>query len=508
MSNRRFGCLSGAGVSVQGVTWQPTSRRRPTLSNINLDIEPGQRVLLAGPSGSGKSTLLRALAGLLLSAGHGELTGTITVGGQPVGAQPGRVGLLLPDPGAAVVAATCGRDVAFGPENRAVPRAEIWRQVRDALAEARFPYDVGRATAALSGGELQRLALAGTLVLGSEVILLDEPTSMLDPDTAGSVRASLQHSIADRGVTAVIVEHRLDPWLDFVDRLIVMGPGGHIIADGEPRLVLADQATTLTELGVWVPGAAPPELPDIPAELVAPAHAAEGMLLKALDLGVQLRPGWASRDRTPVAALDGVDATVTGGRTLAITGSSGAGKSTLLGALAGLVTPSSGTLIARPEWDAGRRRGPVRWRSRDLAARLAWMPQLPEVGVVAKTVYDEALATTRALDRNEKVAGHRATDLLEVLGLSHLAGASPYHLSGGEQRRLMAVAALTHGPNCLLLDEPTVGQDRLTWAALLGVCRAATDAGAGIALSTHDQTAVEAVADDRLRLHGGREVAT
>jgi energy-coupling factor transporter ATP-binding protein EcfA2 len=189
---------------------------------------------------------------------------------------------------------------------------------------------------------------------------------------------------------------------------------------------------------------------------------------------------------------------------LAVTGASGSGKSTLLGLLAGLDRPDDGEVRAGPALATQQGSAPWAWRSLDLAARLAWVPQRPEHGVVTHTVRDEVLAGSRALSRPEGEAVARADALLEVFGLSALSGASPYHLSGGEKRRLMVAAALAHGPAGVLLDEPTVGQDRRTWAVVTGACRAAAAAGAGAAMATHDTGAVRAVTDRELALSEGR----
>jgi len=176
---------AGARVEVRALTWRPAGRRRPVLDGFDLTIEPGQRVLLAGPNGSGKSTLLRAIAGLLLTAETGDLSGTVRIDGCAPQARPGQVALLLQDPSSATVAERVGRDVAFGPENLGLERREIWRRVHAALEAVGFPYDVDHPTGALSGGESQRLALAGALAMEPQVVLLDEPTSMLDPQAAG-----------------------------------------------------------------------------------------------------------------------------------------------------------------------------------------------------------------------------------------------------------------------------------------------------------------------------------
>jgi len=491
---------------VRGLTWRPAGRRTPVLADLDLRIEPGERVLLAGPSGAGKSTLLRALAGLLLTAEVGDLSGTVSVDGAHPREHPGRVGLLLQEPAAAVVASRVGRDVAFGLENTLVPRDRMPTLVRDALDGARFPYDGARSTQALSGGEAQRLALAGTLALQPRVLLLDEPTSMLDEQSAAAVREAILSAVRRTGATLVVVEHRLDPWLEHVDRCVVLDARGTIRADGPPSRVLEP---ALAAEGIWVPGAGPPAPAPVRAELVAPRHClplGEAVTV-ARGVSVPHRQPFARRASGP-PALAGVSASVEAGRGLALTGPSGAGKSTLLAVLAGLQEISAGRAEVAPAFAGRRGRDVVRLSSRELARALSWVPQTPEHGLVRTVVLDELLATATALGLPVARARARALSLLEALGMSHLGSARTHHLSGGEQRRLVVAASLVHGPSAVLLDEPTVGQDRRTWAAVMGLCASAVSAGAGVAVATHDETAAGCIErfGERVALRGGRVV--
>src|SRR5665811_1783268 len=191
--------VQGALVEVRDLTWRPFGRREPVLAGISLRIEAGSRVLLAGPSGSGKSTLLRALAGVLTTTETGDLTGSVLIDGSP--SARSSVALMMQDPGDALVAGRVGRDVAFGPESFGMPRAQIWSRVRSALASVGFPYDEDHATKALSGGEAQRLALAGVLALTPSLVLLDEPASMLDPSSAAVVRRAILSAVRTSGAT-------------------------------------------------------------------------------------------------------------------------------------------------------------------------------------------------------------------------------------------------------------------------------------------------------------------
>jgi energy-coupling factor transport system permease/ATP-binding protein len=494
----------GADVQVDGLTWTPIRRRVPTLADVSLRIAAGDRVVVAGPSGAGKSTLLRALAGLLQTADHGDVEGSVTVAARRAGEVPGNVALLLQDPTAAVVAETAGRDVAFGLENRRVPRGQIWPAVERALRDARFPYDVDRRTSALSGGELQRLALAGCLALGPRLLLLDEPTSMLDPVAAESVRAAIRQAVSERGMTLVVVEHRLEPWLDFADRLVVLD-AGRVVADGRPDDVIKARGDSLAASGVWIPRAAPPQPDGFDSTSPSPARRVEGVVVASEQLTVSLQAGLVDR-RTRHLAVREVDSAVKAGEALALTGASGAGKSTLLAALGGVIRPTAGRVQASAALATRRGRSPFRWTSRELASRLAWAPQAAEQAVVAKTVRDEVRAAGRAIGMRTERLDPRADALIDQLGLGHLVDASPYHLSGGEQRRLMVAAALAHGPSAILLDEPTVGQDRRTWAAVVGALEAARDAGAGVAVATHDDLVVDALSAEVIELRDGRRV--
>ncbi|MBD3785156.1 MAG: ABC transporter ATP-binding protein, partial [Micrococcales bacterium] len=218
-------------VEVEDLTWRPYGRREPVLREVRLTLRPGERVLLAGPSGAGKSTLLRALTGLLGSAEAGELTGSVTLDGAPPGSRPGATGLVLQEPGSGVVAATVGRDVAFGLENVGAPRELMPDRVTAALAAVGLgdlPLDTP--TSALSGGQTQRLALAGTLALDPSLVLLDEPTAMLDPASAAEVRAAVAGMLDRKPRTLVVVEHVLGPWVELVDRLVVLSADGRVVA--------------------------------------------------------------------------------------------------------------------------------------------------------------------------------------------------------------------------------------------------------------------------------------
>ncbi len=435
------------------------------VTGLDVRVDPGERVMLLGPSGAGKSTLLHALVGALGTTLSGDLTGSVEVGGV--------VGFVPQAPGDAVVAERIGRDVAFGPENRALPRPEIWSRVDRALADVGLPYGREHPTAALSGGELQRLALAGALAVAPDVLLLDEPTSMLDPDHAASVREAVRATVGARGATLLVVEHRMGPWLDLVDRVLVLGRDGTLLADVAPDVLERDHVEAMGRLGLWMPGLPALRPLEVDPRLVAPAGPATPVV--AQDLVVELTSR-SMRGVTRTRALDGVHARLDPGRLTAVTGPSGAGKSTLLAALGGLLEPTSGRVSPSRH----------RLRSRELAAQVGWSSQVPEHGFVAATVREEVALTAGRTGRTVDVDA-----LLDVVGLGALASTHPVRLSGGEQRRVSMLTAVAHRPELVLLDEPTVGQDRDTWAAVVGLALAAAGQGAVVATATHDADVVD-----------------
>jgi energy-coupling factor transport system ATP-binding protein len=448
-------------------------------------------VLLVGPSGSGKSTLLRGLAGLLLTADAGDLSGSVTVDGTEPQAQPGMVGLVLQEPGAGVVASSLRRDVAFGLENVRMPRQDMAAPVADVLGSVGLQMDPDASTSTLSGGELQRLALAGALAMSPQVLLLDEPTAMLDPENAATVRHVVDQVVRDRGLTTVVVEHRLGPWVDLVDRIVVLDGCGAVVADGPPARVLDLQGAALAAQGIWVPGHPDPEPLDLgdlfgvssPSSPSSPVPAGEvAVAAREATLRHTSRP--LNRPPRVTTAFCDVDVAVRAGQSTALVGPSGSGKSSLLSVLGGLVPPTEGEVVAHPSLGEGP---PSTWGSVDLARAVAWVPQSAASTVIARTVIDEVLTTARAVGLDESVSRPRAEAVLDRLGLAQVQHVDPRQLSGGEQRRLAVAAAVIHHPAVVLADEPTVGQDRLTWAAVMGVLLSLREAGSALVVTTHDE---------------------
>ena len=521
-----------AAVTARGWGWRHAGRPRPAVSGLDLDIRPGERVLLLGPSGAGKSTLLHALAGVLGDSASGasgpagdsgdaedsDETGSLLIDGAVPRAQRGRAGLVQQDPETQVVLSRLGDDVAFGAENLSVPAAEIWPRVREALDDVglgRLPLD--HPTSALSGGQKQRLALAGILAMRPGLLLLDEPTANLDPAGVLEVRDAVGRCLDKTGATLVVVEHRVAVWKDLVDRIVVLQPGSAalnsaVLLDGPPDQVLAEARDMLIGAGVWVPGY-------VPATRTRTAPASGQLLLAADGLAVSrerprragLREGFRAIAPHPVQS--GIATEVRAGEALTITGQNGSGKSTLALTLAGLLRPVAGTVTASTGLSspaAGHSSGrsadrlsrgagtdPYRWKAQQLIARIGTVFQEPEHQFVTGRVLDELMFGPRHLGYGEE----RVDELLERLRLTELVEANPYTLSGGEKRRLSVATVLAAHPQVLILDEPTFGQDANTWAELASFLSELLDAGTAVVSVTHDAEFTAVLGGTELRLH-------
>ena len=472
---------AGARVCARGWGWRHAGRKNAALSDVDLDIAPGERVLVLGPSGSGKSTLMGGLAGLLGGAEEGEATGTLTVDGVAPAEARGRVGLLMQDPEAQVVLARVGDDVAFGMENLGVAREEIWPRVENSLEAVGLSVPLDHSTTELSGGQKQRLALASILAMGSGLLLLDEPTANLDPSGVAEVRAAVEKVVERTGATVVVVEHRVDVWASLVDRVIVVADGA-IAADGPLDEVLEQQGDALRERGIWLPG------DDVAAEVgpapeVPPASSEAAPIARVTDLTI----GYDAA--APVRS--GIDLTIERGVSTCIVGANGAGKSTFALTLAGLLPPLEGAVEV--ETSDGSAGDPHEWSSKQLLGRMSMVFQEPEYQFLAATVAEELAIGPRAAGMTDEEIAPLVDEHLEALGLTKLARANPMTLSGGEKRRLSVATALISAPELLILDEPTFGQDRGTWLGLVRLLRAALERGVTLVSITHDPAFVAAM---------------
>lgn len=524
--------------------YRPALRWQWAVRHLSLTIDAGERVLLMGASGIGKSTILQAAAGLLGTSrgawaddaddkglpsqravsldarpdedgGIGE--GSIFIDGKPPTESIGRCGLVLQDPEAQTVFERTADNVAFGPENMGVERSRITQRVHTAMEETGLgSVQWHRQAAHLSGGQAQRLALAGVLSMRPDALLLDEPASMIDPAGVWSLVHAIRTVLDAENPTMLLVEHKADEWLDIITRVVVLGSDGGstaIAADGAPDDVFGGHLQELDDLGVWVPqryrkkpylnakdakdigihtaagstAMGSPAAPDASAD--RPVLSAD-IALTAEDLAI----GYNS---IPIA--EHISCAFRSGEITALTGDNGSGKSTLALTLAGLLEPVSGTVTAgrRVQGDLGSS-DPAGWGSPDLAQRIQYVFQNPEHQFAAGTVLGEVLLSIGSEPQGSAAA--KAHSLLERYGLDGLSAANPYTLSGGQKRRLTVAAALAAEPEVLILDEPTFGQDRKTWEYMVDMISGLRDQGKCIVVVTHDEEFIERIGARVIRL--------
>lgn len=470
--------MSDPALRLRRFSYRYPGAGAPALRDVDLTVEPGEMVLLAGRSASGKSTLLRAGCGLVPHFHGGDVAGEAAVGGLDLrdhgpAELGGVVGLVAQDPEAQVVSATVRGELELPPEIRGEPPSAAARAVEEVALALGIAGLLDRSTATLSGGELQRVALAAALVGRPGLVLLDEPTSQLDPVAGDELIGVLRRLNEEWGTAVVIAEHRIERCLAAADRVVAMAEG-RIAFDGEPggyqEWALEADAALATPLARMFDGAGlrppPVSVKDArrrlparePAAALAvapeaPAAAGDATALRAKRLWVSLAAGDGERD-----VLRDVSVEIQPGELVALMGRNGAGKTTLLRAIAGMVATARGTAEAPGGW--------------------ALVPQAPGDLLVRERVGDE-------------LPGVAGRESLAAVGLAGAADSDPRELSGGERQRLALAIAMagrsgTRLPGLVCMDEPTRGMDTARKHELADRLRELAGCGAAVLIATHD----------------------
>jgi len=506
-------------ITFQQVSYTYPAAKRPALRDVNLHLPEGAFTLVMGPSGAGKSTLLRCINGLVPHFSGGELEGNLAVDRlDPVQATPQvmsqHVGFVFQDPEAQFVVDRVEGEIAFALENAALPRQEMRVRVEEALDLLDLAPLRDRRLETLSGGERQRVAIAAALALRPHILVLDEPTSQLDPKSAEDVLHALVRLNADLGLTIVLAEHRLERVLPFVDYLVYLSETGSVVAAGPPRQVLhrLELLPPLVALGkalAWDPlpltikegrqfsrqWAKPPGQFTSEAsqttneQLDEQTHAESYLQARDVEVGYNGRP-----------VLHGVDLDVWPGEIVVLMGRNGSGKTTLLKSIVGLLRPRRGGIKVAGQHVAER-------NVAEVCQRVGYLPQDPNALLFADTVLEELLITLRnhGLEASPPIA---PAALLERLGLGDKEAAYPRDLSAGERQRVALGAVTVTRPGALLLDEPTRGLDYAAKRVLVELLRAWRDDGMAILLITHDVELAAAAADRVVLMSQGEIIAS
>lgn len=505
-------------VKVEDLSYTYPNNEEYAISDITLDIEAGEFVLLTGPSGCGKTTFCRTLNGLIPKFYNGQLSGNITVNGLDVSQHSTMdlaqsVGLIFQNPDNQIFALTVEKDIAFGLENLGKSKEEMYREIDWAAKTTGIDKLRSRATHELSGGQKQRLTIAGVLAMHPSIIVMDEPTSFLDPVGAEHIFEVLHKLNKDYNMTIIIIEHRIDIAAKYVDRIIVFDDG-RVRSDGKPSEILANEDTRL--LGVGIPRIL--ELAkrfDNTSDLFSPLPLSASNFYEQISHRLSLREIKGVNASIPddllalageyhhspliemkdvsfeypgnVIALKGLNLTINSNDYIAIMGENGAGKTTLVKHFNGLLRPKSGSICVSGE-DISK------ISVAQLARKIGLVFQNPDDQLFEETVEKEIGFALHNFGFKQDMIDKRVTWALNLLDISKYRDKSPFTLSGGERKRVAMASVLAWNPDILVLDEPTIGQDYGQKERLRHFLAQLRTQGKTVVIVTHD---VEFVAESQ-----------
>jgi len=503
-------------VKVSGLTYYYQGQEQPVLRDVDLEVYPGEFLLLIGPSGCGKSTLALSLNGIIPLVLGGRIKGRVTIDGidtrgSSVHELSSRVGIVFQDPESQLCNLYVEEEVGFGPSNLLLEPAEVERRVNQALSDV-GQWELRRKLIyELSGGQKQRVAIASVLAMEPDVLVLDEPSANLDPMAAANTFDLIETINRETGTTVILIEHNVDRVMGRADRLVVM-EDGRIVGDAQPRSFMRDRGRFVMDiLGLRIPQACEVGLRmeekglrfdpfPLDGPEAAQALGSRSERIRVRRAGSSL-PRPAQRQERVVEvhdlsftypngteALKDVSLRIDRGDVVAILGENGSGKTTLSSLLVGLNKPTSG---------GGQVCGLdlAQASVRQLSSRIGYVFQYPEHQFVEDTVWDEVAFGLRAQKWPSEEIAERVTETLRIMGLEGVADKHPLALSMGEKRRLSVATMLILDTEVLILDEPTTGQDRDSMDNIMHVMMDANRKGTTIVLITHDMDLVARYCD-------------
>jgi len=496
-------------VQVTDLTYYYPDEPEPALDGVNLEIQPGEFVLLVGPSGCGKSTLALALNGIIPTLLGGRIKGQVQVNGLDtraagVYALSTQVGLVFQDPDSQLCNLTVEDEVGFGPANLLLPADEVLRRIESALAAVGGAALRPKSIFELSGGQKQRVAIASVLAMQPKVVIFDEPTANLDPLGAVQVFELLKRLNQAHGLTVIVIEHNVEAVMHHAGRLILMEQGA-IRADAPPRAMLRERGVFVTDqLGLRIPPVSELALrlaeqgrPLEPFPLTLP-EALAGLQAQHLRLisppplapvAPAAAPPIIHTERLNFVYPDGTHAVkdvtlaIARGDVVGLIGENGSGKTTLTSLFVGLHKPTSGRGVVSGLDLAAT-------TTRALVSRVGYVFQYPEHQFVAETVYAEVAFSLKAQRLPAADVAARVERILHLFDLDRFRDRHPFRLSMGQKRRLSVATMLVLQPEILILDEPTMGQDRRNIEQMLGLVQQANTEGTTVILVTHDMELV------------------
>ena len=490
-------------ISFRNFSFQYRAQKRPTLTDIDLEIYPGERVLIAGPSGSGKSTLAGCINGLNPFSNPGACTGTLTVDGvdaphSSIFELSAHVGTVLQDPDGQFIGLTVGEDIAFALENSCTPQDEMHAITRHAAELVGIENHLGYAPHELSGGQKQRVSLAGVMVDQVKILLFDEPLANLDPATGKQAIELIDEIQKKTDTTVLIIEHRLEDvlWRN-VDRIVLVN-GGTILADLRPDELLS--GSLLAENGIREPLYVT-ALRYAGVDITPDKHPAHVDSLVLDDTDTQKLRDWftarprpaAQPEREPLLEVKGlsfgyqkgqqtlrdVSFSIGKGEMVSIVGRNGAGKSTLSKLICGFETPDAGeiSLNGKPLAEENIRRR---------AQHIGYVMQNPNQMISKTMIYDEVALGLQRSGLTEEQIREKVEATLRVCGLYPFRNWPISALSFGQKKRVTIASVLVLDPELILLDEPTAGQDFRHYTDIMEFLRGLNARGVTVVMITHD----------------------
>lgn len=490
-------------ISFRNFSFRYRAQKRPTLTDINLEIYPGERVLIAGPSGSGKSTLAGCINGLNPFSNPGACTGTLTVDGvdaphSSLFELSAHVGTVLQDPDGQFIGLTVGEDIAFALENSCTPQDEMHAITRHAAELVGIENHLGYAPHELSGGQKQRVSLAGVMVDQVKILLFDEPLANLDPATGKQAIELIDEIQKKTDTTVLIIEHRLEDvlWRN-VDRIVLVNDGT-ILADLRPDELLS--GSLLAENGIREPLYVT-ALRYAGVDITPDKHPAHVDSLVLDDADTQKLRDWftarprpaAQPEREPLLEVKGlsfgyqkgqqtlrdVSFSIGKGEMVSIVGRNGAGKSTLSKLICGFETPDAGEIFlnGKPLAEENIRRR---------AQHIGYVMQNPNQMISKTMIYDEVALGLQRSGLTEEQIREKVEATLRVCGLYPFRNWPISALSFGQKKRVTIASVLVLDPELILLDEPTAGQDFRHYTDIMEFLRGLNARGVTVVMITHD----------------------
>ncbi len=478
-------------IEIENLGFTYPSRDTPTLQDITTHVSSGAFVLLTGPTGCGKSTLLRTLNGLIPHASAGVLTGSVRLDGKSIAAQPiattcQHVALLFQNPDDQLFCTLVEDEIAFGLENLGFPPKEIKRRIAVALEQVGLPDFASREIASLSGGQKQRVALAAVCAMQPQVLLLDEPTSHLDPKGTRDILDIVARLNREMGITVILATHRTKEVAPLCDRVWLMDRG-RLCLD-LPKAEAFQNLTLYQRLGVQIPETGKPV---VETPLARDRETASQVPLLSIH-ELQFR-----YPNTVQNAVRSISCEVPRGEVVAIMGANGSGKTTLIHLIAGLLRPSVGEVIIDGKSSS-------RLKLHQLAGKVGIVFQNPDLLLQAETVRDEVAFGPKNLKFSTQILEERVNRTLTQFDLNNFASEAPYSLSRGQRQRVAVAATFSLHPDLFLLDEPTTGQDAQHLHQLMDeLCDEIQQGDKTLIFATHDTELTLKYAHRVLLLQGG-----